>query len=137
MTTATTTLKTRNPEWGFFGTIERAGESPETAWEIAFTAIQDATGAHDKTCYGPEGVRDFLDSRDGRHFADQLSNAIATAPGGHITLESAIAKTIEKYQTWKIGRRQSRETGIPAGKPYLDGMVGHYAIEALINDTAE
>ena len=41
-------------------------ESPETAWELAFTAIQDATGAHDKTCYGPEGVRDFLDSRDGQ-----------------------------------------------------------------------
>lgn len=137
MTTATTTLKTQNPEWGFFGTIERAGESPETAWALAFEAIQDVTGAHDKTCYGPEGVRDFLDSRDGRHFADELSNAIATAPGGHITLESAIAKTIEKYQTWKIGRRLSRETGIPAGKPYLDGMVGHYAIEALINDTAE
>ena len=136
MTTATTTLKTQNPEWGFFGTIERAGECPETAWELAFEAIQDATDAHDENAYGPDGVRDFLDSRDGRHFADELSNAIATAPGGHITLKSAIAKTIEKYQTWKIGRRQSRDTGIPAGLPYLTGMVLHYAITAELNDNA-
>lgn len=136
MTTATTTLQTRNPEWGFFGTIERAGESAETVWPIAFEAIQDATGAHDEKAYGPEGVRDFLDSRDGRHFADQLASIIATAPGGHITLQSAIAKTIEKYQTRKIGRSQSRETGIPAGLPYLTGMVQHYAIAADMNENA-
>ena len=133
MTTATTPLKTRNPEWGFFGTIECAGESPETAWELAFTAIQDATGAHDENAYGPDGVRDFLDSRDGRHFADELAGIIATAPGGHITLRAAIEKAIARYNSWKICRRLSRDTGIPAGLPYLTGMVQHYAIQAELN----
>ena len=129
MTTATSTLKTRNPEWGFFGTIERAGESPETAWELAFEAIQDATGAHDENAYGPDGVRDFLDSRDGRHFADEVANALCAG----LQLEAAISAATDRYLGWKIGRRQSRDTGIPAGLPYLTGMVQHYAIEAEFN----
>ena len=35
------------------------------AWNIAFVEVQKATGWNDKF------VRDWLDSRDGRHFADQ------------------------------------------------------------------
>jgi hypothetical protein len=128
----TTTLKTQNPTWGFFGTIERAGESAETAWELAFTAIQDATGAHDGNAYGPEGVRDFLDSRDGRHFADEVANALSDG----LQLEAAISAATDRYKTWTINRRLSRATGIPAGLPYLDGMVGHYAIEADLNENA-
>ena len=128
----TTTLKTQNPTWGFFGTIERAGESAETAWELAFTAIQDATGAHDGNAYGPEGVRDFLDSRDGRHFADEVANALSDG----LQLEAAISAATDSYLGWKIPRRLSRTTGIPAGLPYLTGMVGHYAIEADLNENA-
>lgn len=133
MENTATILETRNPEWGFYGTIARAGESAETAWQKASALIGLATMADYGNGYGPEGVRDFLDSRDGRHFADALASIIATAPGGHITLDRAIIQTIEKYQGWKIDRSLSRQTGIPAGLPYLTGMVQHYAIEAFMN----
>lgn len=129
----TTTLKTNNPEWGFIGTIERAGIDPQTAWEIAFTAIQDATGAHDVNAYGPEGVRDFLDSRDGRHFADAVADAHMSNRGN---LGAAIASATAQHMNWKVGRRTQRDYGIPAGTPYLTGWVTHYAIQADMNENA-
>ncbi len=67
----TTTLPTQNPEWGFFGTIGRIENDPASdpakAWEIASRRIAETTEA------SPEGVRDFLDSRHGRHFADDIA----------------------------------------------------------------
>ena len=71
----TTILPTRNTEWGFWGTIDRidddlAADAPK-AWTQASQAIAAATGV------SPEGVRDFLDSRHGRHFADDAANALA------------------------------------------------------------
>ncbi|MFP5482562.1 MAG: hypothetical protein ACLGGW_04715, partial [Gammaproteobacteria bacterium] len=54
---------TQNESWGLFGTL---GEHAEAAWPIAMTAISDAT-------YQPlDSVRTFLDSRHGRHFADDV-----------------------------------------------------------------
>jgi hypothetical protein len=38
-------------------------------------------------------------------------------------LQSAIAATVERWMSWTIGRRLSRETGIPPGLPYLLGFV--------------
>ena len=120
-------LASRNTGWGFYGTIERAGESPETAWRIASALIALATLAEDQNGYGAEGVRDFLDSRDGRHFADMVAGFIATAPGGHTVLDRVILKAIETHQGWKTDRTMMRSCGIPAGLPYLSGMVQYYA----------
>ncbi len=71
---------TQNNAWGFFGTMN---EQASAAWPLAMTAIAEATGEP------LESVRIFLDSRHGRHFADDvlnqlfagnpLSEAIATA----------------------------------------------------------
>ena len=60
---------TENPEWGFFGTMTRqAPASPtEAAWNAALTAIVAATACT------PDEARVFLDSRYGRHFADDVS----------------------------------------------------------------
>jgi len=128
MTSTTMILPTRNPEWGFFGTIAQAGESAETAWAIASEEIADALGAHDG--HAPEGIRDFLDSRHGRHFADMVAGDIAGAGTEGTTLRRAIRATIVNHQRWTIGRRTAREDGIPAGLPYLTGWVQHFAILA-------
>lgn len=119
--TTTTILPTRNPEWGFWGTTERAGFRADRSWDIASTMIARATGC------SPEGVREFLDSRYGRHFADEVNNSMAT---GKLPVETATERTIERWQSWRIDRTTSREHGIPHGLPYLTGWVAHFEIAA-------
>ena len=121
---STTTLPTRNAEWGFHGTIGRLeaaiATDPDRAWTLASAAIAAATGA------APEGVRDFLDSRHGRHFADDVANGLARGD----TLEGALHAAVARWQGWRIGRRTARETGIPAGLPQLTGYAIHFEILA-------
>jgi hypothetical protein len=64
-----TTLTTNNEAWGFWGTIAHHAD-PAQAWPIAMQAVADATGCSEA------GVRDFLDSRHGRHFADDVANGL-------------------------------------------------------------
>jgi hypothetical protein len=71
-------------------------------------------------------VRDFLDSRHGRHFADDVVSELAKAGPEH--LEAAIEATIGRWQGWRIGRRTFRDEGIPAGLPYMTGWVTHFGI---------
>jgi hypothetical protein len=116
----TTILPTRNEPWGFFGTMQTAGADPMQAWTAASAMIAAETEA------SAEGVRDFLDSRYGRHFADDVMRKLAKAGPGK--LEEAIEAAIARWQGWRIGRRTSREEGIPAGLPYLTGWVTHFQI---------
>jgi hypothetical protein len=102
-------LPTGNTEWGFWGTM---GEHAAAAWPVAFAAIRDATAAD------PDAVRAFLDSRHGRHFADEVVSRMQDG-----TLERAVAITTRSWMAWSISRRTSRETGIPVGLPYLTGFV--------------
>lgn len=126
MTTAI--LQTRNPHWGFFGIMERAGENAETAWNLASEMIAgELGGAAD--C-ADEGIRDFLDSRMGRHFADEVVGRIATSDDRAAALEVAIGAAIAQWQRWRTDRRLERAEGIPAGLPYLEAHVFHYAILA-------
>lgn len=92
----------------------------DAAWAIAFPAVARATRST------AEGVRDFLDSRHGRHFADDVAN------GSHagLDLEAAIDAAITRWMGWSISRNTARDTGIPKGLPYLTGFVTHFAIEA-------
>ena len=124
----TTILPTPNTEWGFFGTIARIEASPAVepteVWEIAAHRIAETTEA------SPEGVRDFLDSRHGRHFADDVAN-------GHCTgapLAAAIDAAIARWMGWRISRRTFRDEGIPVGFPYLTGWVAHFGI---LGETAD
>ncbi len=122
-----TILPSRNQAWGFFGTISRiedsAANDPEKAWRLASEAVTEATGG------SPEGVRDFLDSRNGRHFADDVHNELFRGTA----LDAAIDAAVARWMGWRIGRRISRETGIPAGLPYLTGFVTRFEIEAEAN----
>jgi hypothetical protein len=113
-------LSTRNRDWGFFGTMQTAGADATLAWQAASRMIAVETGGT------PEAVRDFLDSRHGRHFADDVLNELTTS--GPSTIDSAIEAAIRRWQGWRIRRATERDLGIPRGLPYLAGYVGHFAI---------
>lgn len=122
----TTTLAPQNLIWGFYGTMDSQVERVDRAWDLAFTAILDATGC------SPEGVRDFLDSRNGRHFADEVSNHLG-AGESDANLKTAIRKAVTTHMNWKINSRTTHEHGIPTGLPYLVGWVAHYEILAFMS----
>ena len=113
------TLPTANQAWGFYGTSSAFADA-DAAWAIAFPAITKVTMG------SAEGVRDFLDSRHGRHFADDVHNGIHTGLG----LERAIDAAITRWMGWKIDRNTALEHGMPKGLPYLTGFVGLYEIMA-------
>ena len=106
---------TQNDTWGFYGTMS---EQAEAAWPLAMTAISDAT------CQPQESVRTFLDSRHGRHFADDVQNGLYTGA----TLADAINAATQRWMGWTIGRSTSKQYGIPKGLPYLTGFVIHCEI---------
>ena len=66
----TTILPTRNEAWGFFGTMQLAGADPMQSWNAASAMIAAETDA------SAEAVRDFLDCRHGRHFADDVASEL-------------------------------------------------------------
>ncbi len=115
MTSNTTAPTTQNEDWGFWGTMQQHAPA---AWPIALATIEAATGCE------PEQVRAFLDSRHGRHFADQVRNGLYVGA----VLESAIAQATTKWMGWSIQRQASKDYGIPKGLPYLTGFVIHCAI---------
>ena len=110
---------TTNPAWGFHGTISGHADT-ESAWPLAMAAVTAATGC------APDDVRAFLDSGQGRHFADDVLNTLI----GQQTLPGAISAVTGRWMGWTIGRATSREQGIPHGLPYLTGFIMHAAIEA-------
>ena len=115
MTTQQTIPATQNEAWGFFGTMN---DNAAAAWPIAMTAISDAT-------YQPlESVRLFLDSRYGRHFADDVINEMLRGQ----TIQQAIDAAVTRWMGWTIGRQTSKEYGIPRSLPYLTGFVIHCEI---------
>jgi hypothetical protein len=106
---------TENEAWGLVGTL---GEHAEAAWPIAMTAISDAT-------YQPlDSARAFLDSRHGRHFADDVQNGLYQGQA----LQDAINAATQRWMGWSIGRQTSKQYGIPRGLPYLTGFVIHCEI---------
>lgn len=116
---------TQNPAWGFYGTIRHHVDSAE-AWPLAMKAIGDATGCPDAA------VRDFLDSRQARHFADDVANELAKGRA----LRAAIDGAVTRWMGWTINGRTARETGIPRGLPYLTGFVTLCEIEAEAREAA-
>jgi hypothetical protein len=115
MTTQQTIPATQNEAWGFWGTMnEHAG----AAWPQACAAISDATGQP------LESVRAFLESRHGRHFADDVLNQMHAGRA----LADAIRAATQQWMGWTIGRQTSKQYGIPRGLPYLTGFVIHCEI---------
>lgn len=113
-------LPSHNAAFGFYGTIGHHADADEV-WALAFTGVRLATGCADKA------VRDFLDSRHGRHFADDVANGLTSG----MPLAASVSAAITRWMGWRIGRRTERETGIPRGLPYLTGFVTLMEIEAV------
>ena len=111
------TLPTANEAWGFYGGSGAFAEA-ETAWAIAFPAVLAATEGT------AEGVRDFLDSRHGRHFADDVHNGIHAG----LDLTAAIDAAITRWMGWTINRETAREIAMPNGPPYLKGFVLYFSL---------
>jgi hypothetical protein len=124
MTMITTILPSTNETWGFWGTIGHETADRKEAWALATTAIGKATGGT------PEAVRDFLDSRHGRHFADDVANGLFAG----LTLAAAFDAAVARWMGWRIGKHTEREHGIPRDLPYLTGWVTHCAIIADTTD---
>ena len=114
-----TSLPTTNTAWGFWGSIAHHAD-PAAAWPLAMARVAQATGLAETA------VRDFFDSRHGRHLADEVANHLATGQD----LETAITAAVETWTGWRIGRRLAKETGIPHDLPYLTGLVGQTLVEA-------
>jgi len=112
-------LKTENEAYGFFGTMNLDG-CAEEAWNIALPAIMEDTGAE------ADEVRDFLDSRWGRHFADDVHCFLTKMP-----LKPAVDAAITRWNSWTLSRRTRKELGIPTPMPYLSGMVYTASFEAM------
>jgi len=119
----TKSIETANPDRGFYGTIAYVTE-PAPAWAIALAGVAEATGCD------ALAARDFLDSRHGRHFADDTVNEL----GAGRDLKEAIEAATQRWMGWRIDRRTARETGIPAGLPYLTGFVEQARIMAEAAD---
>ena len=115
MNTTTQIPATQNETWGFWGTMS---EHASAAWPLAMNAISDATGQP------LESVRAFLDSRHGRHFADDVQNGLYEGKA----LADAINAATQRWMGWTIGRQTSKQYGIPRGLPYLTGFVIHCEI---------
>ena len=127
-----TILPSRNEDFGFFGTITRCKlreRRSAEVWTLASRLIAAAIGAD--SAEESIGIRDFLDSRLGRHFADDVTGALQ---GGAPDSEAAIKAAIRTWQDWRINRQTERDDGIPAGLPYLTGWVQHFAVIATMAD---
>jgi hypothetical protein len=122
-TTDTAIPASQNQAWGFFGTISQSAE-PRAAWDIAFRAISAATKCE------PWEVRAFLDSRYGRHFADEVE---MNMPRNSTRIDDAIAPAVAKWMGWKITKRDVDQIGDGArGLAYLTA----YVVAAGIEDEA-
>lgn len=110
-TRQTTTIPaTENESWGFWGCLEQHATD---AWPLAMTKVAEATGEDLET------VRAFFDSRHGRHFGDDVLNALdAGRP-----LAEAIDAATQRRMGWTISRQIGKNYGIRKGLPYLTAFV--------------
>ena len=126
-------LPSRNEDYGFFHTLtvcpQRDRCSAEV-WILASRMIAEAIHADSED--EMIGIRDFLDSNMGRHFADDV---VGNMTGCAIGLEAAIGSAIRRWQDWRIDRKTEREHGIPAGLPYLTGWAQHFAVTAAMAES--
>ena len=93
-------------------------EHASAAWPQACAAISDTTSQP------LESARVFLDSRHGRHFADDVQNGLYEGKA----LADAINAATQRWMGWTIGSQTSKQYGIPRGLPYLTGFVIHCEI---------
>ncbi len=109
--------ESKNPGWGFYGTM---GELAEAGWVIAIDRISDRTGEDF------DAVGSFLDSKSGRHFADEVRGRVSRGVG----LALAIEQIADRWMAFPMSRATRVREGFPAGVPYLTCFVVQAAMDA-------
>lgn len=104
---------TQNTDYGFFGTCTDAGLDAQRCWAAAVKEVAEATAQPH------EDAAIFLDTRHGRHFADDTVCAVLNGQ----SIEAAVKSAANRWLGWRIGKCLEREEGIPAELPYLTGLV--------------
>jgi hypothetical protein len=95
MAKKTETPRTRNREWGFFGTCEHNGHTnPPAAWNEALETLTNPEGAFRMD---DETARELLDSTMGRHLADQVFGMGIAAGLNGLAKDRAWARDIEHF----------------------------------------
>ena len=108
-----TVLASRNTDYGFFRTLNTCPERDRRTSEICILASRLIAQAVIATSEEEMiGIREFLDSRSGLHFADEVVGALQC---GAPDCEAAIAAAITKWQDWRISRATECSDWIPAG----------------------
>lgn len=117
-------LPTNNETWGFFGTIHTSQNQAvaEQAWAVASETLANTTQCD------PIDIRCFLDSKNGRHFADDVCNGLAEKQ----PLANAVDAAVTRWMAWTISPATERNEGIPAGTPYLTGWIIHAGIVSAL-----
>lgn len=118
MSTENEVLPTENTQWGFWGTISNS-KNPEVkapaAWGLAMGLITEATKQP------AEVVRAFLDSKDGRYFADEVGNFLHEGQSLPDAIEAATKR-------WLVPANKSASfSHIPDGVTYLMACVLEHA----------
>lgn len=113
--TQTAIPATDNESYGFWGTM---GGFASVAWPLAMTAVARATG------HPLDEARGFLDSRFGRHFA----NDVQSEQHCGATLADAITRTVATWMERTTKGHHASTYGIPRGLPQLAGFLIHCTI---------
>jgi hypothetical protein len=138
-------LPTANQEWGFWGTSVRNGYDAKLTWD---TASRFLAKKFDLT---PEQARDVLDSRFGRHLADDLS-MIKNEPGIADSPSSATAISDHLYSRvankgWldcfenaireTTGKTYPRKAPITKDQLFTQIAQQHLKVETLVTRNAD
>lgn len=105
-------LPTENESWGFYGTLSQS--MPDTAqmndiWVAAFKAFLEAFPGIDSKV-----VREFLDSKGGRHFADAIMDD-AVAKGDPAKVGKAVKAALRGGEGAWVAKELARMAGTPMG----------------------
>lgn len=102
--------KTQNPTFGFYGTMHLAGVNAPALWETSISAIERATLHEDRA-----DIATWLDSKDGRHFADCVIDGLhQDKPIG-----AAVNSAVRSWMGMRPDAEMVRQYGVPADTPYL------------------
>lgn len=102
--------KSKNTGAAFYATM---GTRAEAAWPLAMARIAEATGKK-----GSE-IRDFLDSKHGRIFADELCDRLY----GGMELTTAIDHTVARWMSRRTSHDFVRAYRVRLGIPMLIAFI--------------
>jgi len=104
------TPQTQNLIFGFYGTMHLAGFNAASLWDTAVSAVKRATLHED-----PADIAAWLDSKDGRHFADYVVDGLRQGKPVNAAVNSAVRCWMAiRPDAEMVGRH-----GVPTDTPYL------------------